>query len=114
MKEELRMQKRRVKPPRARYMRGSSQVQAMCLGGDWEVQARYMRGICVVYAWYMRGTCVVQAGVKLGQLEEINRISRVSEVPRRVGDGFVQQRRGWIPSFLTFSPLRCCEDWGHP
>jgi len=68
----------------------------------------------IVHVWYMRGTCVVQAGLKLGQLEEINRISRVSAVPRRVGDGFVQQRRGRILSSLALSPLACCGERGHP
>ena len=54
-KAECRMQKGGAKPPKATYMRGTSQVQAMCLGGDWEVQARYMRGTCVVHAWYKPG-----------------------------------------------------------
>jgi hypothetical protein len=52
---ECRMQNGRAKPLKARYMRGTSQVRAMCLGGDWEVQARYMLGTCEVHAWYKPG-----------------------------------------------------------
>ena len=61
------MQKWRAKSPRAKYMRGSSQVQAMCLGGDWEEQARYMHGTCEVHVRYMRGTCEVHAWCKPAQ-----------------------------------------------
>jgi hypothetical protein len=44
------MQKRRARPPKDGYMRGTWEVQAKCMGGDWEVNARYMRGTGQVQA----------------------------------------------------------------
>jgi hypothetical protein len=103
------MMKWLAKPRKARFMGGTSQVKAMCLGGNWEVQARYMRGTCDIKATSRRrkkdecrmqkGEGAKQGAVKTGRAlarmrrKETGRAqgSPVSEAgPSRFGDGLVR------------------------
>jgi len=104
---ECRMQKGEAKPPRARYVRGTSQVRAKCKPSASQVHGRYMRGTCVVHAWYMRGTSHPEPIPKLRELE----VSRRAAVLLPWGfrshyNGSCLFRQGCVRPCATFSRRR--------